>query len=247
MALILALNLIFGTMFVVRTLKKFRTDPLVDHNHLTKIGTILVCSQFFVAFFLIHHPIPTILSVFLLSSSIWCAQWILRTHSRQKLEAEFPLYVNDVLLNIRLGQGFSSASRTALKDRSEQFARALQHLLEAQSIYIGDARSHLFLTDRALREMRTAHRQSHSALKRMESLRDELNLMSDFRRKSGQATAQARIQGLVLWCLLFALSFFVITQSGFASNRLFIGMAFVLFVLGQVSFNYLTRKRHWKV
>lgn len=247
LSLILSLNLILGIVFVIRIIGKSKSDPLLSPVLLTKIGTTLVCSQIFVAFIGFDHKIPAILSIHLFAICVFLALKVARSHTRSALSAEFSGFIEDLVMNLKLGMALSQASLLALQERSETFSGAITSLLRAQSIYLGQARRHLFVSPRALEELRLSQQQPHTALKRLSSLREEHQYLSEFRRRSGQATAQARIQSLIMWVLLFALSVGVIWNSGWTRARGFLVTALVLFVLGQLVFSRITRKGRWKL
>jgi hypothetical protein len=247
LSLILTSNLIFGFMFVIRIVKQSAKDPLIPCKVMPKIGTALICSQIFVAFFEFTHPFFAIATINALTFASMMCKTYLNWRSRSILSREFFVFLQDLVMNLKLGLAFAKSCQMALHERSELFSTSMRRLLSAQSIYIGQSRGHLFLSTRALEELRGAEQKPHTALKRLTALRDEQQLLSDFRRKSGQATAQARIQCTILWILLLALGIGVIAGSGWEKSQKFIIVALSLFVTGQFAFNRVIRKTKWNV
>jgi hypothetical protein len=247
MSFILTLNLIFGIMFVIRMSMLSTTDPLITCKSLTKIGTALICSQIFVAFMLFNHQIVAIVCIHIASFAAFATISTLRWRSKRALNEEYFNFIQDLVMNLKLGAAFRKASSDALESRSTLFRTVMQNLLRAQSIYIGHSRRHMFLTVRALEELRNAEQFPHTALKRLCALREEQTVLSDFRRRSGHATAQARIQSIILWVLLFALGFGVAIQFGWQRCYGHFAAALGLFVCGQLVFNRVIRKTKWNV
>ena len=247
MKLILSLNLIFGFMFVIRNFNKSSSDPLINNQLLPKIGTAIICCQIFVAFFAINHPILVILAIHALSFLYFMLIKNVRSRQFAQLNAEFSLFIQDLVMNLRLGIGFSRSADLARQSRSPIFAQSIHHLIYSQSIYIGQSRQHLFLLPQWIEQLKLAEQNPHNSLKRLVSLREELQNLSDFRRRSGQATAQAQIQVIVLWILFVALSFVSAFQFGWSESSKYIGVSALMFVLGQLVFKSITRKHKWNV
>jgi hypothetical protein len=108
-------------------------------------------------------------------------------------------------------------------------------------------RSHLILPSKFLQELKFLSGSAHSALARLENLREIVRKTEDFRRKSGQARRQTTIQAGVLLVLQFALAVFVYRRHGWQRHSDLIVISFLLAGCGLGWMRLLARKSQWKI
>ena len=244
--LILYVQLVFGNLFVIRTLQIFRARALLSTPLVTKTGTAFVCTSFCVTFFCANS---VFLSAGLITGCILltiAALFAFERHEITELKNELPLFLDRWILNLRLGSALPTARELALNDHSEGFKNLLRPLFAARNT-LQNRRGHPLMRSKALAELEKLHLEPHSALQRLENLRRHLRKGAEFRRKSGQATRQTAIQSVVMLLLLIALASFTLHRYGWRrSGDLIAGAAF-LSVIGVVSMYLMARKTKWKI
>nr|HNH44545.1 hypothetical protein [Agitococcus sp.] len=82
---------------------------------------------------------------------------------------------------------------------SEDLQALLRPIFETRG---GDRGTHPILTTNIRRELENISLEQHSALPRLENLRQIIRKTADFRRKSGQAVRQTAIQSAFMLILL---------------------------------------------
>ena len=246
MPLILYTQLVFGNLFVIRTLQIFRARALLSANAVTKIGTLFVCASGCVTFFCFRVPALCFLLNF---AALLSTLGILLLCERQQIDAlksEVPLFLDRWSLNLRLGSALPTARDMALREHSEGFQLLVRPLF-ATHPRGPTRRRHLLFSAAVLGELERLHHEPHAALARLENLRQLLRKTSEFRRKSGQAVQQTAIQSVVMVVLLFALTLFTLHRYGWRRSGDLIIAAQFLSALGIVVMYFLARKTKWKI
>lgn len=234
----------FGNMSVLRLLRIFRERALISHDHLTKIGTAacalvnLVVFQFAKNIFLLGTGVCGSLTVIYLTLAL------LERRQIDTLKRELPHFLDRWIMNMKLGNAVSSARDTALLS-SPARVRAL--LLPLFTTTQTPAQSHLLLDARMIKELTEAAQIPHSALHRLENLREMWRKADIFRRKSGQAVMQTAIQGWVLLFLTLALAVFTVRRYGWSRTSDLILCSFLLSGSGFLVMRRLARKTKWKI
>lgn len=246
MAVILYSQLMFGNLFVIRTLQIFQERALLNTTTLTKIGTTSACASALICFFCAHNAI---LASGLTVTAIFFAIACLFFCERRQIDAfksEIAPFLDRWILNLRLGSALPSARESALLEQTDGFQNLLRPLFSARNTP-PSKRQHLLFTAPVLSELERLQKEPHAALARLENLRSMLRHSSEFRRKSGQAVRQTQIQSSVMLLLLFALTFFTLYRYGWKRTSDIVLGAVGLSILGVVSMHYLARKSQWKI
>ncbi len=84
-------------------------------------------------------------------------------------------------------------------------------------------------------------------LDRVLGLRNHYKMLQNFRRRSGQVSAQIRMQAIIVTILYLSLLTFVIVQFGFLKQQKLIFCSISMFLLGLFVIFYVGRKLKWKV
>lgn len=245
MPLILYAQLVFGNLFVIRTLQIFRARALLSQSLVTKTGTSFVCASILATFFCMHAPI---LCSGLITGAVFLTTVALFFAERRKisaLKAEIPIFFDCWILNLRLGLALSAARDAALREQRESFQSLMRPVFTAQSGNL--KRQHLLLSRALLEEVENLAREPHSALSRLENLRAMLRKSAEFRRKSGQATRQTTIQAAVMVVLLVALITFTLSRYGWRKSGDLVSLSFGLSLLGITTMCWIARKSKWKI
>lgn len=175
---------------------------------------------------------------------------IVATLVRRRLKiAEFEVcgFVNEIIVEMRAGSGFQTAFSTASCHQSDFLKYQLSLL--GQSFL--NARLSVNLPSKflqqAFQEIFEAHQVAHNAISRLMALRHRIRVMSDFRRKSGQATAQVRAQVLLMVGLYIATVLFMAFQIGLETIKMELSVSGMLFLMGGIWMYRIGRRHKWKI
>lgn len=232
--------LMFGHLFVIRMQRNSAERALISQNHLTKIGTAMTTCLILGAFFFS----PAWSSAFALSVLALYAM-LLRCLERRRLELYrrlIPNLLDAWILNLRLGLAESHARERALKEMDPGFAKLVRTGLHSPLATSDSSFFHPIIA----KELQIITQTPHFALQRLECLRSNLKRASDFRRRSGQATRQTRIQSISMIVLLIALSLVAIKRYGWSRVGDLVGYAAVLAFIGTFTIQLVARKTKWK-
>jgi hypothetical protein len=245
-SLILYAHSLFGNLFVIRTLQLFRARALLSTSTVTKTGTAFVAANALISFYFAHDILRC--SLVLMAFETITVVLLLCFERRQiaDLKTEVPLFLDRWILNLRLGSALPTARDTALQNQSESFQTLLRPMFATQNA-LSIKRAHLLFTAPLLAELERIQTEPHSALARLENLRNMLRKATDFRRKSGQATRQTHIQCAVMVILLFALTLFTLHRYGWRRSSDLIVGAILLSLLGLIIMHFCARKTKWKI
>lgn len=243
MQLIFYGQMVFGILFVIRTHQIFRARALISAVTVTKTGTAFVFACLLIGFFATQNVFlrAGMLSLNLFGSVI--ALFLLEWREIDALKREIPLFLDRWILNLRLGNASLSAREFALKAHSLAFQRLMRPVFS-----VGSPRErHVILSRMVMREMEKLTQEPHSALARLENLREGLRKSADFRRKSGQALRQTAIQSVVLLVLLLALMLFTFHRYGWKRAGDLVLISGGLALTGVLIMYLLSRKTKWKI
>lgn len=246
MKLIFFLQTLLGILFVIRTSQFFRARALLSTALVTKAGTIFVCTALFGAIFCRENVSAAVLTT---CANLFCAFATLFWCERRQFDAlkeEIPYFLDRWILNLRLGLAPLSARERALCDHSENFQALLRPLFTSSNVRFVRI-SHTLLPPEVSCELDCIQHESHSALTRLEALRDSLRKAAVFRRKSGQAVQQTQIQALLMMILLLALTAFTLQRYGWRRVSDLVFTSILLSALGVLTMHLIARKSRWKV
>ncbi len=244
MALFLFLISSFGLLSALRIARTFRARAVISSELVTKTGT-LMCSTMLVSVFGCATSVLNAISIACVN--LCCGFLLLLWCERRQIDAlksQTPIFLDRWILNMKLGHSLSSARDAALRDSSERF-----HVL-LRPLFLSGAnvpRAHLVLPSKILHELKILASTSHSAIHRLENLREMVRKADDFRRKSGQARRQTSIQAGVLLFLHLALAVFVYRRHGWQRHSDLIILSFLLAACGVGWMQLLARKSKWKI
>lgn len=245
MSLIFFAQSMFGQLFAIRILRSVRDQALVTPDFLAKIGTAFAAIVAFGPVLLFSSPKY---SFILVISALLALRLVVRhqeNRARELLLLILPHFVDRWLLNLKTGMSFTRARDSALAATDPRFRGLMAPLLERGS---GSPRPrHAFIENRVVDALRRIEATSPLATARLENLRDTLRDASDFRRKSGHALRQARVQGAVLLVLHFALVVFVGRRFGWSAQADLLVGATLWTGLGVLILNFIARRIKWTI
>ncbi len=243
MALFLFLISLIGLLSALRIARVFLARGVIAKCLVTRFGTLICIVVVLSVFFRAQSAFSAIFLAIAPSGLLAIALFALERRQIDALKTQTPLFLDRWILNMRLGGSVSAARAEALRDSEHRWRALIEPLFKSSTL----PRDHLILPSKFLIEMNSVVQSPHSALARLESLREMIRKSDDFRRKSGQARRQTSIQAGVLLCLHLALALFTYRRYGWQRHSDLIVMSFVLAGCGLASMRALARKSKWKI
>lgn len=244
---IVSLQLMFGLLFAFRTLKQLLRKNLISETGSGKLYWLIVATFFAVTFITKTDPLVQMSAIAATCAILLALPSFFQWRLRILIQSEFPVFINKIILEMKAGFGFRSAIDKHLSNPNEIWEQWLRSMIETRVFLRTSNDSSVHWWSIYLQELQAAEENPHLALTRLENFRQKLQILSEFRRKSGQALAQARIQMVVMTVLYLALFAATMTQFQIAPHREIIFASMTLFIAGQFLFWWLGRKRTWKI
>lgn len=157
------------------------------------------------------------------------------------------MFLDELVVEMRSGRAFPLAFRRS----GLRVSPYLQHLLQ-YCVRAAEANGRVQIAPSpllglTLREMAECLVSTHQALMRCQALRYRLKVLSGFRRRSGQVTAQIRAQGWVVGGMYLATLLFVRIQFGFERIKFEAVISAALFLMGVFIMLLVQRGQKWKI
>lgn len=172
---------------------------------------------------------------------------ILRFFLLQRLQKALLPFLDSVILGVQTGKSFRSSCRLAVDLQSGWVKIQLHEVIESitgsdHGVAVKSALLKGFVDD-----LRFVDQSQSRCVEQLRALRSHYRMMESFRRRSGQATQQIKMQAIIVTALYLALFVFVIKQFGFKAHKnLMMGSASV-FITGLLVVFYFGRRLKWKV
>lgn len=176
--------------------------------------------------------------------------YLVLTRRENGLPQEFQAFVDRVSLQMRGGQSFRKACEQSC-ETGNLFVQSQLHLVV---LALSDQQK----TPDCLQQMPPKLRKmvpefleiashSHQLLRRVDLFRKKMKLESDFRRRSGEAAIQIRIQSMITGVLYIGLLIFVIVSNSSEGLYLLILVSLLLFGIGAFWILSVGRSYKWKL
>jgi Flp pilus assembly protein TadB len=223
---------------------------IASREALTKIGTGLALAGCAAIALLARSRLHALAAAIAPSLALLGYFAIERARRESRFRSELYGFLNSLILRMKSGEGFRSALDGAIEDAD---ARARPRLLELRDVVVFSQQAPKPARERArgralalaARELALADRDAHAAIRRCSALRDRVRLEDEFRRKSGQASRQARAQSLVLLGLYLATLAFVAREFGISRHARALALSLALFACGLAWTQLAGRKMKW--
>ena len=248
---ILSIQLLFGILIVQKAITQLTQKNLLTVSSATNFRVCtFIC--FFAATFLTRaHPIVQFVLITATCGMFLSSEFVFKMRLKSRIHSEFPDFINRTILAMKTGMSFRAATERSVAPISQLWEKWLFTMLESRVFLHQNGASHdaevPIWWRPQLDELTKIHQSPHHALARLENLRKKMKVASDFRRKSGQALLQARIQIVVMTLLYIAV--LVLTMNQYHEHRhlRLILISGSLFVSGQLLFWWIARKRKWNI
>ncbi len=176
--------------------------------------------------------------------------YLVLTRRENSLPLEFQAFVDRVSLQMRAGHSF----RKACEQSCDTGNIYVQQQLTLVSLALSDQKKsheHIQLMAPKLRklipEFLEIASQSHQLLRRVDLFRKKMKMEHDFRRRSGEAAVQIRIQSMITGILYVGLLLFVIISNALQGLYLLILVSLLLFAAGVFWILSVGRSYKWKL
>lgn len=218
---------------------KQRVDVLAFVIFAFQLCAILIFSTHFLSIWIIVVGFSLMLSAF--------SRFAIYLREK-KFEDNFCHFLDLVILEMRAGTSFRSALQRVNQSHDAFTQQKVAKILEILrfSKTPTDKTASPFLSD-VIEEFVNIDQNSHNSLSRLNQLRGRLKTVSDFRRKSGQALAQIRAQGLVMLALYFATFAFLKVFVPEFEHGLELLLSVLLLLIGTSTLFLYGRRYKWKV
>lgn len=150
-----------------------------------------------------------------------------------------------VLLSVKSGRSLRSALREISEEKGPPATVKLWKSFRERFEHGGGFDSSQLLSGEILAELRLTEKRGTRATESLESLRSNLRLRLEFRRRSGQLTLQTRLQAFLASFLYLPLLCWQFFEGNFFRQRTLI--SFSLFLVSQIWIHWLSKRFQWKV
>ena len=244
--LILFLNLIFGSIFVYRIIKKMIAQAYYSKTKLTKIGIAVFCFYFLLIIVTANTYWTYLVQILLCLLLKRLIQMYMSYYLQSLYWREFPRFLSHLKLRIQLGEGFRSSVRACLPLCSRELQHIISRIMEVVvfSQHSFDDKVPMFIYEN-IYLFKKIDRSPHLSLTMLKHAHDSLLMKKNFRHKSGQILLQTYIQSTVLvflYCITVAYSHF--NYSIFNHSKLFL-TSLILMMFGVLILKLLTRSFKW--
>ncbi len=176
---------------------------------------------------------------------------LLRQFSLQKrLPVEFLAFLDRVVLQMKGGASLRRACEQSVSHGDADVQHQLEIVVQSIGLPPERQRESLGLAPSLVEHMldiAQIAQQSHQVLRRVEVLRYRLRVEHDFRRRSGEAAVQVRIQCFITAGLYLALLAFVLMTQSVQEIGLLLLISCALFGVGVTWILLMGRRYRWKV
>jgi hypothetical protein len=247
---IVAVQLMFGLLFAHRTLQQLLKKKLIEESLMKKTSAAVFFILLGITLVCLHSPRWQFVLISSTCACLLSLDLFFERRLKIVIQSQFPEFITRLILSMKTGMSFRSAVDRELQNPKELWQKWLRSMIDAR-VFLQKSGAVNSTMDPTwwrdwLEELQTVHQNPHHALARLESLRRKLRVLSGFRRKSGQAMLQARIQLLVMTVLYFALLIVTMMQFQILRHQRCLILSLCLFFAGQLLFWRLARKSTWK-
>lgn len=238
---------IFGLTILIRTFDRLIKVRRINQKTRRDVTGILIFAQFTLLVLLGKHPKYLWWVEISMIAAPLAAVWLIERLQIKSFEAQILNYLDNMLLEMRLGKGFAEALSSVAKREQTTSGFYLREIASGLTFNQDSANlGSKSLVFRIYGEFLSIKRAQFRAIERVKSLRAQLKREQDFRRRAAQAMLQTRAQAFVVTLLYLALfSFTWISGGGRFDIRILLG-SIVLFGSGLLWILRTGRTIKWK-
>lgn len=218
---------------------------------MTKIGTAFFCAQ--ISTSIIFFEIPTAQVMFVFAFPFFLKSIVLFFYQRRDslFQSEFPAIASMIILHMKDGNSFRKSVELSTEHASQEHQFILKQLLDfvvfSQQKVQEDRQNNKLFTHFLLNKLIKIDQESHRSIEKMETLKNNIQTLNEFRRRSGKIRAQLYAQLFVIGGMYLAVSIAVIFLFGWKKNIFSFASSVLLFGTSCVLSYKLGRKIKWSV
>lgn len=237
---------VIGFMFAHRILANIVTEFALTQKIFVLLHLCCVVILALALFF-ITSPITLWILIGILLITLKFFPTFLRFFLLKRLSQALIPFFDHVILALQAGKSFRQAMNSAIDAQAGWQRNQLRDLYNS----ITTSEVQIVLRSALLKalqaELVEIDRSQNRCVDQVKALRRQLKLVEDFRRRSGQATEQMKMQAIIVTALYVGLLFFVIKQFGFKNHLPLISFSLFIFVAGLLWIFLIGRRMKWKV
>lgn len=240
----------FGVCVGYSVFRIFLRQNFVTQDVLTKIVIgffsfhllqIILIQNFLINWILIYISVGLILML----SKIYLEM------RRTQFRKEFPAILTSIILNMKLGQSFRQALRTAASSTTLSWSTTMIGLYEDVAFSPQTNISKNELSGPFLREIQQEFKKidgsTHKTVEKVENFRRRLMIVDKFRRRSGRIRGQVHLQIIIMSFIyvgVFAINSFMFPL---AQYKLIVLSSLIAFLIGFILVLFIGKKIQWKI
>lgn len=236
----------FGFVLVMFELEKIFDEFMISQNNQRRVCIFIISFLVLLGYFiqnLVSIWMVIALLVFSLKAfPIFFMRWL-----ETNIQSSFQGILDDLILGVQSGKSLQQSLEQCLKFKKnwefhlwKELHEILQKRKALQQVKSEKKR-------RVFAEIVEIQQAQVRLLEQLKSVRHVVKQQNDFRRKSGAATQQIRVQSLILTLLFVSSLIFTLKNFGFYEYWKLILACSALFSLGLIVQSWLLRSRKWKI
>ena len=232
----------------------FHFSPLkkrISVSLMTKIGTFFVIYVFSLSVTFFFQPFWFLMGIFFFFCILWSCFFLWKKTHEKHFYKEFLRFLSQVLLRMRMGFGFRTSYRETLDSGGWKFQALLGELYDNVAFMpqknADNPKPSQFFLDQLLKVLRRADASPTNSLRLLEQYKKYLTHQEKFRRRSRQIWTHILSQGLVVLALYLALLTYTLRRYSFSSQRIYILLSLLLFVIAALVFTILRKEPRWNL
>lgn len=223
-------------------------------SSLQKIGLSNLHARFFllltalmIVFFIILASHPTLLwfffgTVFILLKLL---PPFFSRYQEKLIQAHTLRILDHLILSVQSGQSLRASLITLARGEPHLLRISWENLVHAMVFENSAVNLKSPSLKNLFEELSRIEKSQAKCADQLRSLRKNLKILEDFRRRSGQVSLQIRMQAAISALLFVGLLLFIVTQFGFYQHRGTIFVAGTLFFAGMVTVFVIGRRLQW--
>ena len=156
--------------------------------------------------------------------------------------------MDESLLRLQAGLSFRASCLNASENLRGHGGQKIRYIVE--TVVFSQHKISLF-NDQILGEfaktLQKIDELNHLSIEKMLSYREKLRMYDDFRRKSGHALLQTRLQAVIMTVMYIAVFAYVWSRFGFKGNETYIVGSLILYFAGFIYLLRLGKSYKWKI
>ena len=158
---------------------------------------------------------------------------------------QLEFFLNTLIAQIRIGQGFRSAFKGAVLSLPQKKFQNYFKEIEDTILFAKTPKEPVPFIQQVIKELKRADQSPH-CLKNLENLRHKIRVQTLFRKKVRSALGQIRIQSFILLILYIGLFLFVLQKYGWKYIQVLL-ISLFLFLVGLIWLFQCGRRMKWTI